>query len=39
VSLAKIYAEKMAQTVTVSGMLSTYGGIHTLFIPVEVKAK
>jgi hypothetical protein len=32
VSLAKEYAEKMASTVTVSGMASTYGGIHTLFI-------
>jgi len=39
VSLAKTYAEKMAQTVTVSGMLSTYGGIHTLFVPVAVNPK
>ncbi|MGA2079243.1 MAG: hypothetical protein ABSH53_01315 [Holophaga sp.] len=31
-SIAKEYAEKMATTVTVSGMASTYGGIHTLFI-------
>ncbi len=32
VSIAKEYSEKMASTVTVSGMASTYGGIHTLFI-------
>jgi hypothetical protein len=33
VSLAKEYAGKMATTVTVSGMASTHGGIHTLFVP------
>jgi hypothetical protein len=32
VSLAKEYAAKMGTTVTVSGMASTHGGIHTLFI-------
>ena len=32
VSIAKEYAEKMGTTVTVSGMASTHGGIHTLFI-------
>jgi hypothetical protein len=32
VSLAKEYAAKMAETVTVSGMASNYGGIHTLFV-------
>jgi hypothetical protein len=31
-SIAKEYAEKMASTVTVSGMASTNGGINTLFI-------
>jgi len=33
-SIAKEYAEKMASTVTVSGMASEFGGIHTLFIAV-----
>jgi hypothetical protein len=33
-SLAKEYSEKMAETVTVSGMASEYGGIHTLFVAV-----
>ena len=32
-SLAKEYAEKMGTTVTVSGMASDHGGIHTLFLP------
>ena len=32
VSLAKEYAAKMATTVTVSGMASQHGGIHTLFV-------
>lgn len=32
VSLAKEYAAKMGTTVTVSGMASTHGGIHTLFV-------
>jgi len=32
VSLAKEYAAKMGDTVTVSGMASEHGGIHTLFI-------
>jgi hypothetical protein len=32
VSIAKEYSEKMASTVTVSGMASEYGGVHTLFI-------
>jgi hypothetical protein len=31
-SIAKYFAEKMASTVTVTGMASEYGGIHTLFI-------
>jgi hypothetical protein len=31
-SIAKEYAAKMASTVTVSGMASEYGGIHTLFV-------
>ena len=31
-SIAKEYAAKMASTVTVSGMSSEYGGIHTLFV-------
>ena len=33
VSLAKEYAAKMGTTVTVSGMASAHGGIHTLFVP------
>lgn len=32
VSLAKEYSEKMGEVVTVSGMASEHGGIHTLFI-------
>jgi len=31
-SIAKEYSEKMAATVTVSGMASEFGGIHTLFV-------
>jgi CBS domain-containing protein len=38
-SLAKDYAAKMGDTVTVSGMASHHGGIHTLFIPVTPAAK
>ena len=38
VSLAKEYAAKMATTVTVSGMASTHGGIHTLFLAPEPAA-
>jgi len=35
-SIAKEYSEKMASTVTVSGMASTFGGINTLFVaPAE----
>jgi hypothetical protein len=33
-SLAKYLSERMAQTLTVSGMASDHGGIHTLFISV-----
>jgi hypothetical protein len=38
-SLAKYLSERMAQTLTLSGMASNYGGIHTLFIPVPAEAK
>ena len=38
-SIAKEYAEKMASTVTVSGMASTYGGINTLFIAAPTASK
>ena len=38
VSLAKYLSERMAQTMTLSGMASTHGGIHTLFIPVPAGA-
>jgi CBS domain-containing protein len=31
-SIAKEYAAKMGDTVTVSGMASEHGGIHTLFV-------
>lgn len=37
VSLAKEYSEKMGTTVTVSGMHSKHGGIHTLFIAAAAK--
>jgi hypothetical protein len=39
VSLAKYLSERMAQTLTFSGMASDHGGIHTLFIPVPAEAK
>jgi hypothetical protein len=29
----------MAQTLTISGMASTHGGIHTLFMPMPTEAK
>jgi hypothetical protein len=35
VSLAKDYAAKMGDTVTVSGMSSEHGGIHTLFLAAQ----
>ncbi len=38
-SLAAYFSEHMAQTLTLSGMASTHGGIHTLFIPVPAEAK
>ena len=38
-SLAKYLSERMAQTLTISGMASANGGIHTLFIPVPTEAK
>jgi hypothetical protein len=31
-SIAKAYAAKMGDTITVSGMASEHGGIHTLFV-------
>jgi len=34
-SLAKEYAEKMGTTVTVSGMATDHGGVHTLFLPAR----
>ena len=33
-SLAKYLSERMAQTLTLSGMATRHGGLHTLFIPV-----
>ncbi len=39
VSLAKYLSEHMAQTLTLSGMASTHGGIHTLFIPAPMGQK
>lgn len=39
VSLAKYLSERMAQTMTLSGMTSNHGGIHTLFIPVPAGTK
>ncbi|WP_306591505.1 hypothetical protein [Geothrix sp. 21YS21S-4] len=33
-SLAKYFSEHMAQTLTLSGMTSDHGGIHTLFVAV-----
>jgi hypothetical protein len=38
-SLAKYFSERMAQTLTLSGMTSTNGGVRTLFIPVPAEAK
>jgi len=38
-SIAKTFSEKMAQTITLTGMASTQGGIHTLFIPVKIDEK
>ena len=38
-SLAKYLSERMAQTMTMSGMASSHGGIHTLFIPVPAETK
>ncbi len=38
-SLARYLSERMAQTMTLSGMASDHGGIHTLFIPVPAEAK
>lgn len=38
-SLAQYLSERMAQTLTLSGMASEHGGIHTLFIPVPAAAK
>lgn len=38
-SLAAYFSERMAQTLTLSGMASDHGGIHTLFVPVPAKAK
>ena len=38
-SLATYLSQKMAQTLTFSGMASSHGGIHTLFIPVPAEAK
>jgi len=38
-SLAKYLSERMAQILTVSGMASSHGGIHTLFISVPAEAK
>jgi len=38
-SLANYLSERMAQTLTISGMASSHGGIHTLFIPVPAEAK
>jgi hypothetical protein len=38
-SLAKYLSERMAQTLSFSGMASEHGGVHTLFIPVPAEAK
>jgi hypothetical protein len=37
VSLAKEYSAKMGDTVTVTGMASQNGGIHTLFVAAPAK--
>jgi hypothetical protein len=39
VSLAKYLSEHMAQTLTLSGMASSHGGIHTLFIAAPIGAR
>jgi hypothetical protein len=39
VSLAKYLSERMAQTLTLSGMASSHGGIHTLFITAPIEAR
>jgi hypothetical protein len=39
VSLAKYLSEHMAQTLTLSGMASSHGGIHTLFIAAPIDAR
>ena len=38
-SLARYFSERMAQTLTLSGMASDHGGLHTLFIPVPAETK
>lgn len=38
-SLAVYLSERMAQTLTLSGMASDHGGIHTLFIPLPADIK
>ncbi|MBI1753996.1 MAG: hypothetical protein HY014_09945 [Acidobacteria bacterium] len=38
-SLATYFSERMAQTLTLTGMASDHGGIHTLFLPVPAKTK
>ena len=38
-SLAEEYAEKMGTNVTVSGMATEHGGVHTLFIDVAPTSK
>jgi hypothetical protein len=37
-SIARQYAARMGESVTVSGMASTHGGIRTLFVPVAPSA-
>jgi len=37
VSLAKEYAAKMGDNVTVTGMASQHGGVHTLFVAAPAK--
>ena len=38
-SFAKEYAEKMGTTITISGMLSEYGGISTVYVEAAAAAK
>ena len=38
-SFAKEYAEKMGTTITISGMLSKYGGIPTVYVEAAAAAK